>query len=432
MKKVQNRSASVLLISLLCVLGLFVYGYRYVTDGRDWVSFSTGLGLYANSTGGGKVYDRNGIVLADATTQSYSEDYTTRLSGYHLLGDFMGRTGSGVLTWLGDDLTGFDLINGSYQLSIPELQLTVDSSLNNVAYAALAGRAGSVQVVNYKTGEILCHVSTPGIDPDNPTNTPADGAYINRAINAKFTPGSVYKIVTMTAALSELENVSGLTFTCTGSTYIQGIEVKCTGSHGSQDIIHAFANSCNCAFAELAQLLGSKTMTAYSDKLGMTTSHSINGMPTAKGNYETFPDGSVELSWSAIGQATNLTCPYSMLRLVSCIANSGTLVEPTLIAYEKKLTTSNMIDTAVADTLREFMKYNVVHTYGSSTFPGLNIGAKTGTAEVGDGTNHAWFVGFLDDEAHPYAFVVHVERGGGGLSVAGSIANKVLQYAVTK
>ena len=51
---------------------------------------------------------------------------------------------------------------------------------------------------------------------------------------------------------------------------------------------------------------------------------------------------------------------------------------------------------------------------------------------MGDGTDHAWFVGFLDDEEHPYAFVVQVELGGGGLSVAGSIANKVLQEAVKR
>ena len=82
--------------------------------------------------------------------------------------------------------------------------------------------------------------------------------------------------------------------------------------------------------------------------------------------------------------------------------------------------------------MKEYMKYNVEHTYGTGSFPGLTIGAKTGTAEVGDGTDHAWFVGFLDDEEHPYAFVVQVERGGGGLSVAGSIANKVLQAAVAK
>ena len=429
MKKVQNRAASVMLIAIMCIAALGVYISRYINDGSEWVSFASNIGLYAESTGGGRVYDRNGVLLADAKGRDYCDDYTTRLANYHLLGDYEGRTGSGVLSWLADDLLGFDLISGSYQLSTPVLQLTVDSQLNNVAYAALAGRTGSVQVVNYKTGEVLCMVSTPGIDPDNPGTVP-EGAYINRAISATFTPGSVYKIITMVAALNEVDDIYSRKFECYGSVEIQGIPVNCSGRHGTQDIQHAFANSCNCAFAEIAQLVGSEKMTKYSEKLGLTKSHRLSGIPTWAGNYETFPNGSVELSWSAIGQATNLTCPYSMLRVVSAIANGGTLAEPTLIPYEKKVKTNTLMNQETAQTMKDYMKYNVVHTYGTGSFPGLNIGAKTGTAEVGDGTDHAWFVGFLDDEEHPYAFVVQVERGGGGLSVAGSIANKVLQAAV--
>lgn len=420
-----------MLISILCIVGLLVYCYRYVTVDDDWAAFGANIGLYAESTGGGKVYDRNGVLLADAEGRDYADNYTTRLANYHLLGDYEGRTGSGILTYLANNLLGFDLINGSYQTAVPELHLTVDTTLNEAAYAALAGRAGSVQIINYRTGEILCQVSSPVIDPDNPANIP-DGAYINRAIAARFTPGSVYKIVTMIAALNEVDDIYTRHFTCTGSVNIQGIPVNCTGTHGTQDIKYAFANSCNCAFAEIAQLVGSENMAKYSEKLGMTVSHSLNGIPTLAGKYDTFPDGSVELSWSAIGQATDLTCPFSMLRLAAAIANDGTLVEPTLVPHGKKAPTEKLIDADIAQEMQAFMKHNVEFTYGTGSFPGLTIGAKTGTAEVGDGTDHAWFVGFLDDEAHPYAFVVQVEKGGGGLSVAGSIANKVLQEAVAK
>ena len=431
MKKVKNRAASVLLIALLCITGLGVYCYRYVSNGAEWAAFSANLGLYSGNSGGGKVYDCNGILLADAEDRSYSTDYLTRMSCYHLLGDFEGRTGSGVLTHLADKLLGFDLINGSYRISAPKLNLTVDAELNAVAYSALAGRSGSVQVVNYKTGEVLVMVSTPGIDPANPESIP-DGAYINRAIRATFTPGSVYKIITLTAALEQITDIYDRTFLCTGSVMIQGEPVNCTGVHGSQNIKTAFANSCNCAFAELAQILGPELMAEYSQRLGMTVSHSLNGISTASGNYEQFMRGSMALSWSAIGQATNLTCPYSMLRLVSAIGNGGKLVEPTLVSYGSFADSTELMDADTASVVREYMLNNVVRTYGTGTFPGLAVGAKTGTAEVGDGTDHAWFVGFLDDESHPYAFVVQVERGGGGLSVAGSIANKVLQAAVAK
>ena len=83
--------------------------------------------------------------------------------------------------------------------------------------------------------------------------------------------------------------------------------------------------------------------------------------------------------------------------------------------------------------IASMMNYNVVYHYGQNRFPGLNISAKTGTAEVGDGkAAHGWFVGFLNDEAHPYAFVCLVENGGSGLGAAGSVINTVLQAAIAK
>ena len=86
------------------------------------------------------------------------------------------------------------------------------------------------------------------------------------------------------------------------------------------------------------------------------------------------------------------------------------------------------MEASTARKLQEMMSYNVSYSYGGEqTFPGLNMCAKTGTAEIGDGDTHAWFVGFLDDEEHPYAFVTMVERGGGGLYVAGNTTSRILQ-----
>jgi len=77
------------------------------------------------------------------------------------------------------------------------------------------------------------------------------------------------------------------------------------------------------------------------------------------------------------------------------------------------------------------MKSNVVNTYGESKFPGLDIYGKTGTAQVdSSNTSNSWFVGFIKDEEHPYAFVVYAEGGGSGVRTAAGIANKVLQAAV--
>ena len=91
---------------------------------------------------------------------------------------------------------------------------------------------------------------------------------------------------------------------------------------------------------------------------------------------------------------------------------------------------SNIMSTDTAEKLKAMMHYNVAAAYGQWNFPGLALCAKSGTAEVGDGTSHAWFTGFLDDVEHPWAFVVIIENGGGGARNAGPVANTVLQKAV--
>ena len=84
------------------------------------------------------------------------------------------------------------------------------------------------------------------------------------------------------------------------------------------------------------------------------------------------------------------------------------------------------MDAATAEYTGDCMSYDVAYGYGRDRFPGLDLCAKSGTAEVGDGTTHAWFVGYLRTGA-PVAFAVMLEHGGGGLLQAGGVANSVLQ-----
>ena len=85
-----------------------------------------------------------------------------------------------------------------------------------------------------------------------------------------------------------------------------------------------------------------------------------------------------------------------------------------------------LMDAETAEYAGECMSYDVAYGYGRDRFPGLDLCAKSGTAEVGDGTTHAWFVGYLRTGA-PVAFAVMLEHGGGGLLQAGGVANSVLQ-----
>ena len=425
MKKVKNRAWSSLLIALLLVVGLGVYLVKLADNGGAWVSYFSG------GTPGGTILDRNGVTLYSSTEDgvSYASDYTTRLACYHLIGDSTGNIRTGALRQFRDLLSGYSFINGSS--SGKTLRLTVDSSLNTVAYNALAGRNGAVMLIDYTTGEVLCMVSTPADDPTNPSGSPAEGTYINKCLSASFVPGSVYKLVTLAAAIENIPDLFERTFWCEGSSVVGGAVLNCTGSHGSQTIEQALANSCNCAFGAIALELGADTLAEYAEKLGITQELEMDGITIPAGNFDKAEAGSIGLAWSGIGQYNNLVVPYALVRYVAAIANGGSVYEPTLLGHGSLDRETQLLSADTAARIAEMMNHNVQTAYGGQyTFPGLNVSAKTGTAEVGDGTSHAWMTGFLNDAEHPYAFVVLVEHAGGGLTNAAPIVNQVLQAAV--
>ena len=307
----------------------------------------------------------------------------------------------------------------------------MDSSLNTVAYNALAGRNGAVMLIDYTTGEVLCMVSTPADDPTNPSGSPAEGTYINKCLSASFVPGSVYKLVTLAAAIENIPDLFERTFWCEGSSVVGGAVLNCTGSHGNQTIEQALANSCNCAFGAIALELGADTLAEYAEKLGITQELEMDGITIPAGNFDKAEAGSIGLAWSGIGQYNNLVVPYALVRYVAAIANGGSVYEPTLLGHGSLDRETQLLSADTAARIAEMMNHNVQTAYGGQyTFPGLNVSAKTGTAEVGDGTSHAWMTGFLNDAEHPYAFVVLVEHAGGGLTNAAPIVNQVLQAAV--
>ena len=425
MKKVKRRATAALLIAALLVVGLAVYLVRLADDGGAWASYFSG------GTPGGTILDRNGVVLysSDEDGYSFAEDWNTRVSCYHLLGDPNGNVRTGALRQFRDRLAGYSFVEGA--TSGKTISLSVDSTLNVTAYSALAGRNGAVMLMDYTTGEVLCMVSSPGDDPENPSSEPADGTYLNKCLSSSFTPGSVFKLVTLAAAIDNIPDLFERSLWCEGEMIVDGALLTCTGNHGSQTIEQALANSCNCAFGTLALELGPELMAEYAEKLGMTASLQLDGMDVLPGSFTKGEAGSVGLAWSGVGQYEDLVCPYAMLRYVSAIANGGSVYEPTLLGHGSLDRETELLSAETAQRIAEMMNYNVQNAYGSWVFPGLDVSAKTGTAEVGDGTSHAWMTGFLNDPAHPYAFVVILEHAGGGLANAGPVANAVLQAAVS-
>lgn len=437
MKKIKRRAYSALLVAFCLLIGMGVYIYRFSTQSERWVTFSANQTVYADGKLiTGTVTDRNGTVLSsvEGGRRVSADDPALQIATLHAVGDAAGNIGTGALSAFSDRLSGYSPVTGLSADGVT-VALSIDAELCAVAYDALAGRRGAVLVSDYTTGEIICMTSSPSYDPDagfDLNDSRFEGAYLNRCLSSTYPPGSVFKLVTMAAAIENIPDLPERRFTCAGSTVVDGNEIHCTGVHGEQTIEQALANSCNCAFAELALELGGKTLEKYADKFGFVGQLTLDGIYTAPGKFEAAEDGSAALAWSGIGQSTDLITPYAMLRYVSAIGNGGNLAEPTLLAGEK-VKTQKLLSADTAKQLKAMMNYNVVYSYGTWNFPGLTkLCAKSGTAEVGDGTSHAWFTGFLDDPAHPYAFAVLVENAGGGARNAGPIANTVLQAAVQK
>lgn len=452
MKKIERRAVMCLLLALVLALGTVVFLGKYVLHAGNWASSAFNRHLY-NSDGQlavGTVLDRDGDVLSSAQDgkRTYYDNETVRKATLHAVGDLQGNIGTGALNAFADKLTGYGLLNGAFGADRGgSLYLTLDARYNYEAYQALNGHAGTVAVYNYKTGEVLCMVSAPSYDPlnvprDIETNDRYKGAYLNRFLSSTFTPGSVYKTVTLAAALEEFPDLQDRTWTCTGSIQIGEETIVCSGTHGEQHIGDAFANSCNVAFAQMAEELGADTLKKYTEKAGLTDSYSLDGLPTAKGSFafDGMTDG--QLGWAGVGQHKDQVNPCALMVYMGAIANGGKAAEPYLIQKTVSalgipslphLTrkTGTLVSGNTADALADMMADNVEKTYGTKRFPNMDLCAKSGTAEVGEGqTPHAWFAGFLRNEDAPYAFVVLVENGGGGLSVAGSVANTVLQAAV--
>lgn len=445
MNRVAGRAAAVILLAVLLLAGFTFFVAEFVMEADRWAVFPGSPHVYyAGNMGSGVVTDRDGILLLDMQEgRQYSSGEAIRKSTLHWVGDQNGNISAPAVPSYSSQIVGFDLLNGlySYGGAGGVAKLTLSAKVQTVALEALGGYKGTVAVYNYKTGELLCAVTTPTYDPTDPPDVENDpeglyeGVYMNRFTQSAYTPGSIFKIVTLIAAVDSLEDAQSMSFTCTGEQAYGVDRITCESIHGTQSLKEAFCNSCNCAFAQVADLLGAETLQRYSDQLGVTEPVSFDGITTVSGNYQA-PEEAVNLAWSAIGQYTDLVNPCAFMTFMGAVAGGGKGAVPYVVAeagnglsgYTAKTAyTDRILDEDLALLVQEYMRNNVINKYGDENFPGLTVCAKTGTAEMdGDRASNAMFAGFTMDEEYPFAFMICVEGGGYGRATCVPIASKVL------
>ena len=447
MNRIAGRAVITLVLALVLVAGLGFFVCEYFFNAGDWAVFQGNPHVYnAGNIGCGSVVSREETdLLQISDTREYASDALLRRATLHWLGDREGNISAPALAAYAREMTGFDVINGvySYGGSGGTATLTLSARAQAAALEALDGRKGTVAVYNYKTGEILCAVTSPAYDPDDVPDIAADetgaydGVYLNRFTQVSYVPGSIFKVITAGAALETMPEIRNETFHCSGEYLVEGNYVTCEDAHGDVDMGEALTQSCNCYFAHLAEELGADTLNRFVEQFEVTESLTFDGITTAEGSVSISDEDTIGLAWSAIGQHEDLLNPCRFMTFMGAIAGGGSAAEPYVVSqikvghsntYTVKTTqTDTIMSPETARLLQDFLRDNVIYKYGDENFPGLTVCAKSGTAEVGgDQKPNAVFAGFVQDAQYPLAFIAVVENGGYGRSVCVPILSEVL------
>lgn len=445
MKLTSFRSLFVTLLATVFTLTILFHYGKLAIKSEKYVSYPTNPHLYSQGDlyRAGIIYDRDGNILAETVDgeRRFNSSETIRRATVHTVGDLEGNVSTGIHSTYFKELTGYNFIDGVYDSddSGNNITLTIDTDMCVSAYNALGNYKGTVGVMNWKTGELLCMVSTPAFDPNFTENADKDkekGVYVNRLLLGQYAPGSTFKVVT---ALSAIENFTSLddTYSCKAGVTIDDEWLSCMSNHGSLTIEKGLIHSCNSVFAQVGVKLGGSTLLKTAENLGFNKNVTLGNINCAKSTVEPTGIRDIDLGWASMGQHNDLINPYHYLTVMSAIANDGVLEEPTLVKRVftpegitlKKggIGSKRLIAKDDAKTLSDMMRKVMTDYYSDSGFSGLEVCGKTGTAEIGESKEpHSWFVGFCRSEEKPYAFVVVVENGGFGAGMAKNVASRVL------
>lgn len=421
-----------------------------------------------------------------------NEEYTQN-EGYEL-DDYIGKTGieyvcekflKGKDGLKQTDMSIDGTTTGEYiteeAISGSNVMLTIDAKVQQVAEKALKENiekinngdygekrevyAGSVVVLNVKTGEVISMVSYPDFEPQlfvdgistekwNEYTVKGRSALINRTMQSAYAPGSIFKMVPAIAGLETGKITKDEQIECAG-IYPGGYKPKCWyyttygRGHGYLTVSQAIQKSCNCYFYEVGTRIGIDNIEKYATYFGLGQKTNIelpgeiSGTLAGKKLYEKLDE-----AWyygntlsAVIGQAENNFTPIQMARYIAMLTNGGKKLDLTIIkdiinnqgesikteevkdyinkrlGIEKTSEENLNIQKENLKTVLEGMQ-SVTEEGGTAysvfkDFP-IQVGGKTGSAEAGNDKTNAWFVGFAPYENPEIAVVVLVENGAHG------------------
>ena len=171
MNRIAGRSGIALLLVLVLVGGLIFFVGEYFLEAKDWINAAGSPHVYnGGNIGCGIVTDCEGVLLLNMNGErEYAPNDALRKATVHWLGDRYGSVDAPALSKYSFELAGFNILNGvySYGQTGGVAELTLSAKVQTAALEALGDYKGTVGVYNYKTGQLICAVSTPTFDPDN-------------------------------------------------------------------------------------------------------------------------------------------------------------------------------------------------------------------------------------------------------------------------
>lgn len=332
------------------------------------------------------------------------------------------------------DANGFEVENAAEGRIEPvagdNLYTTIDVNIQKYAQQSAEtvrkskqAKRVSIILMNPQNGELLAMVNVPEYNLNEPyqlneitdsnlsESDALNNMWRNFCINDTYEPGSVFKIVTATAALEEQVVTQKDTFYCPGYRVVDDRRIRCakTTGHGQETFKEGIMNSCNPVFIDVGSRVGVDNMYKYYKKLGLLEKTGVDlpgeasSIMHKKGNV-----GNVELATMSFGQSIQVT-PMQLLRAVSAVLNGGTLVTPHFamyvtdeenhiknkFSYEQK---EQVISKETSNQMKECLEAVVSDGGGTKgQVEGYRIGGKTATSEKfprGNGKYISAFMGF--------------------------------------
>ncbi len=318
-----------------------------------------------------------------------------------------------------------------------DLVLTIDRDIQFLAEAELldaidttGAERGTILIMNPRTGEVLAMANFPSYDPNNYYEVVDQPALlVNSAISSQYEPGSVFKVVTMAAAIEE-----GVVLP--GSTYNDQATIECGGitisnwdhrAHGLIDMTQVMVQSLNVGTTTVVKEMGPTRFYRVISAFGFGEPTRIDLQGEASGTVlmpgdENWKEST--LCTNSFGQGIAVT-PLQMLTAVNAIANDGLMMQPhvvyQIVEGDRVYTTQpspmgRPISAQTARMVRDMMIQVVQQSTPQAQVPGYTVAGKTGTAEIPipggyeDDASIATFVGFFPADDPQVSVLIKLDR----------------------